>query len=291
MPASPESGVSDTLPRKVALIAGGGHLPARFLQACDAQGIETFVVGFDGQTDPHIMEGRLHLLTRLGAAGHIIKTLQAHGFRDMVFIGAIRRPSLGELRPDLRTAGFFLKLGVKAIGDDGLLRAVRGELEAEGFQLHGVQKFMRDSLSVEGAAGRIKPDKAAWAAIAHGAMVARQLGRLDVGQSVIVQEGIVLGVEAAEGTDELIRRCAAYKRKGHAPVLVKATKPQQDRDLDLPTIGPDTVRLCADCGMAGIAVETGNSLMIDRESIAALADRHKMFVIATDFSKVIADAA
>jgi DUF1009 family protein len=291
MPALPESGVTGALPQRVALVAGSGHLPARFLMACESKGIDVFVVALDGQTDPHILTGRQHMMTRIGAAGKIIQTLKAHDFMDIVFIGAVRRPSLSEMRPDLRTAGFFLRLGLKAVGDDGLLQAVRKELERDGFRLHGVQKFMQDSLSVAGSVGRVKPGKAEWAGIAHGATVAREIGRLDIGQSVIVQEGLVLGVEGVEGTDELIRRCARYKRKGHGPILVKATKPQQDRDLDLPTIGPDTVQLCADCGMAGIAVEAGNSLIIDPETVAELADKYKMFVVAADFNKVIDDAA
>jgi DUF1009 family protein len=286
MSASPESGINETLPQKVALIAGGGDLPARFLMACDAKGIEVFVVGFEGQTDPLIMVDRQHMMSRLGSAGKIIQTLRAHGIGDMVFIGSIRRPSFAELRPDLKTTAFFLKLGMKAIGDDGLLQAVRKELEKDGFRLHGVQKFMQDSLSIEGPVGRNKPGKAEWAAINHGAMIAREIGRLDIGQSVIVQEGIVLGVEGAEGTDELIRRCARYRRKGHGAILVKAAKPQQDRDLDLPTIGPDTVQLCADCGMAGIAVEAGHSLIIDRATVGELADKHGMFVVAADFSQI-----
>ena len=288
MPAIPQGGLTappaSHLPRKVALIAGGGGLPRQFLQSCDRLGIEVFIVAFKGQTDEQLVAGRPHLLTRLGSAGQIIETLRAQDIRDMVFIGSIRRPGLAELRPDLRATAFFFKIGLKALGDDGLLKAVRKELEEEGFILHGVQEFMKECIASEGRVGTIEPSREALADIAYGGTLALALGRLDIGQSVIVQQGLVLGVEAAEGTDELIRRCAAYRREGQGAVLVKRAKPQQDRDLDLPTMGPETVRLCAEAGMAGIAVEAGASLMLDPGAVAELADRQGLFVICTTFS-------
>ncbi len=285
MPAPEKSGVTDaTLPRRVALIAGGGELPSRFLKACDNQGIETFVVAFKGQTDESILKDRNHIVSRIGAAGTILESLRTHGIYDLVFIGGIRRPSLVEMRPDLRTTAFFIKLGFKALGDDGLLTAMRRELEQEGFRIHGMQTFMHDALTAEGPLGTVKPNKAAWDDILFGANIAHAMGSLDIGQSVIVQEGLVLGVEAIEGTDELIRRCAHYKREGRKPVLVKRAKPQQDRDLDLPTIGPDTVLLCTQSGMAGIAVEAGASLVLDREKTAELADRQKIFIVGVNFN-------
>ena len=109
----------------------------------------------------------------------------------------------------------------------------------------------------------------------------RTRGTVDVGQSIVIQGGVVLGIEAAEGTDELIRRCAAYKRKGgNSGILVKLAKPGQDESLDLPTIGPDTVRLCAETGLVWIVLEAGRSLIVDPEDVASLANRHRMFVIA-----------
>lgn len=285
MPTPEKSGVADTvLPRRIALIAGGGELPSRFLKACDDQSIETFVVAFKGQTDENILKGRSHIVSRIGAAGTILESLRSHGIYDLVFLGGIRRPSLIEMRPDLRTTAFFIKLGFKALGDDGLLTAMRKELEQEGFRIHGMQAFMQDALTAEGPLGKVKPDKAAWDDIQFGATIARAMGSMDIGQSVIVQEGLVLGVEAIEGTDELIRRCAHYRREGRRPVLVKRAKPQQDRDLDLPAIGPDTILLCAQAGMAGIAIEAGASIILDRQKTADLADRKKIFIVGVDFT-------
>ncbi|MCB9989161.1 MAG: UDP-2,3-diacylglucosamine diphosphatase LpxI [Rhodospirillales bacterium] len=281
MSAPPESRVDDQIPAitRLGIIAGGGGLPSRLVAACDKAGIDVFIVGFEGQTDPQVFSGRKHLLTRLGAAGHIFKTLKERKIDDLVLIGSIRRPSLAELRPDIRTAGFFARLGVKALGDDGILSALREEIESEGFTVHPVQDFARDLLMPEGLIGKKKPSKADQADIERGIEVSQALGALDVGQSVIVQEGIVLGVEGVEGTDALIRRCKAYKRAGRGGVLVKTCKPQQDIALDLPTMGPETVRLCAEAGLAGIIVQAGTALLLEPEEVAGLADKNKMFVM------------
>jgi|JI10StandDraft_1071094.scaffolds.fasta_scaffold244696_2 DUF1009 family protein len=282
MPAAQESSLKSALGiKRLGVIAGAGGLPARLLAACDHAGIDVFVVGFEGQTDKSIYEGRQYMNTRIGAAGTIMNTLKTHDMRDLVMIGAIRRPTLMDLKPDLRTARFFAKVSLRALGDDGLLKAMRKELEAEGFRVHGVQAFAHDLLAAEGTVGRFKPARHDWPDVKRGIDVLRALGTVDVGQSIVIQDGVVLGIEAAEGTDELIRRCAAYKRKGgNSGILVKLAKPGQDESLDLPTIGPDTVRLCAETGLVGIVVEAGRSLIVDPEDVASLANRHRMFVIA-----------
>ncbi len=269
----------------LGIIAGGGALPERLLHSCDRRGIIPFVVGFEGQTDPLICKGRNHIWTRIGAAGQIINTLKSHGIRDLVLIGSMRRPSLPELKPDIRTARFFARLGMRALGDDSLLKALREELEAEGFVVHGVQEFARDLLAGEGPIGRHRPRKTDWVDIDRGLEISRMMGALDIGQAVVVQEGIVLGVEAAEGTDELIKRCAGLKRAGRGGVLVKTSKPRQDENLDLPTIGPRTIALCADAGFAGIVIQAGHSLLIDPQEIADAANKHGLFVIGVDLAK------
>lgn len=254
-------------------------MPERLVAACDKKGIETFIIGFEGQTDPLLVKNRAHMWTRLGAAGKVMRTLKDHGIHDLVLIGSIRRPSLSEMVPDFKTIEFYARLGLKALGDSDFLSAVRGLLEQEGFVLHGVHRFAEDLLATEGPVGRYEPSPEDWTDIKRGLEVSRVLGEIDAGQAVIVQEGFILGVEAAEGTDELIRRCKVLKRKGRKGVLVKTCKPQQDRDLDLPTIGPETARLAAESDLAGIVVHAGHSLIIDPDVVAEIADRHKMFVI------------
>jgi DUF1009 family protein len=269
---------------RLGIIAGGGSLPERLVRVCDEKNIEIFLIGFEGQTDPALLQGRNHMVTRIGCSGKIINTLKAHHFRDLVWIGALRRPSLKELRPDLRTARFFARVGLRALGDDGLLKAARDEFEKEGFVLHGIQEFAADLVVDAGRVGTLEPKDTDWVDINRGLEVSQALGALDVGQSVVVQQGIVLGVEGAEGTDELIRRCAGYRRRPHelGGILVKTCKPGQDIAFDLPTIGPRTVRNCAEAGLHGIVFHAGKTLLPDAQEVAELADKYKIFVIGLD---------
>ena len=284
MPAPEKSSLKNEI-KTLGVIAGGGDVPARLVESCDEAGIDVFIVAFEGQTDPALVKGRHYMMTRLGAAGKIIDTLRTHNIKDLVLIGSIRRPGLSELMPDMRTAQFFTRIGLRAVGDDNLLKAVRDELEKEGFAIHGVQEFVANLLAKEGPVGRYEPKKADWPDIERGLEAALEIGRLDIGQSVIIQDGIILGVEAAEGTDELIRRCAPSQRKGRGAILVKACKPQQDHDFDLPTIGPETVRLCAESGFAGIVIQAGCGILLSPREVAGLADKNKMFVFALDPEK------
>lgn len=289
MPASKEKPVeiAGRQVKKLGILAGGGKLPGKLVQACESKGIEPFIVAFEGQTDPSLVQGHNYVWGRLGAAGQILDTLRAHDISDLVLIGSIRRPSLLEMKPDFKTLEFFTKIGLKALGDNDLLTTLRATLEEEGFTIHGVHHFATDLLAVEGAIGRHKPKKEDWIDIRRGLQISQELGALDVGQSVIVQEGIVLGVEAAEGTDALITRCKHLKRKGRKGVLVKTCKPQQDRSLDLPTIGPETVRCAVQADLAGIVVHAGHSLILDLEDVAQIANEHKLFVWGVELAKPV----
>lgn len=264
---------------RLGIVAGGGGLPARLVAACRAQGRDVFVLGLKGQADPATIPPDVpQEWINLGEAGRGISLLKENGVGELVMAGGVRRPSLRELAPDWRTARFFARLGIRALGDDGLLRAVIDELEGEGFRIVGVDSILGGILAAEGVWGRHRPDAQATADIARGMIVAHALGALDVGQAVVVQGGIVLAVEAAEGTDALIRRCAGLQRAGSGAVLVKRAKPGQERRIDLPTIGPATVEACASCGFAGIAVEAGATLVVERDGAVARADEAGLFL-------------
>ncbi|MGE5506062.1 MAG: LpxI family protein [Actinomycetota bacterium] len=264
---------------KLGIIAGGGELPGLVAAACRAEGRPYHILALEGHADPSVIGDAPADWIRLGEAGTGFKRLHDVGVAEVVMIGPVRRPSLKEMAPDLRTARFFAKVGLKALGDDGLLRAVVHELEDEGFKVVGVDQVLADCLAVAGPYGTIQPDEQAEADIARGIQVAKGLGALDVGQAAVVQQGIVLGVEAIEGTDRLIRRCADLARQGAGGVLVKVRKPGQDRRIDLPTIGLATVREAASAGLRGIAVEAGGALVLGRDAIGAEADRLGLFVV------------
>jgi UDP-2,3-diacylglucosamine hydrolase len=263
---------------KLGIIAGSGLLPKKLVEKCRETGRDCFVLALEGETDPACVDGVEHVWSRMGAAAKNFAALRQAGVQELVMVGGVRRPSLVGLRPDWRAAQFFARIGLRALGDDGLLSAVVKELEKEGFALVGVESVLSEALAPEGPFGRHRPDPQALADIEHGFNIAAVLGALDIGQAVIVQQGMVLGVEAIEGTDELIRRCAALRRDGPGGVLVKTKKPNQERRADLPTIGPQTVEAAHASGLRGIAVEAWSTLVIEREEMTALADRLGLFV-------------
>lgn len=267
---------------KLGVLAGGGALPRMLVDVCRASGREVFVVALDGQADAAAYSDVPHAVHRMGAAGDILDALKGAGVEEIVMAGPVRRPSVSELRPDGRAAKIIAKIGMRAVGDDGLLTAVAGVLEEEGFRVTGVDSLLDGLRAPAGPFGRLTPDEQAKADIERGLDVAAGLGSLDVGQAVVVQEGLVLGVEAAEGTAALIERCAGLRREGPGGVLVKISKPGQDRRLDLPTIGIETVEAAAAAGLAGIAVEAVRTLVIDRPGLTRLADDKGLFVIGVE---------
>jgi hypothetical protein len=267
------------MPAKLGIIAGGGDLPGRLLEACRRSGRGAYVVAIQGHTDPATVEGVEHVWIRLGAASSALEPLRAAGVEELVLAGRVKRPSLGELRPTLKVAQFIAKVGRRAFGDDGLLRAVIGGLEEEGFRVIGVEQVLNELLAASGGYGALLPDATAESDIERGLAVARALGAQDVGQSVVVQQGVVLGVEAIEGTDGLLRRCAALRLEGPGGVLVKISKPGQEPRADLPTIGVGTIEAAAAAGLRGIAIEAGAALVVDREAVAAAADAAGLFVV------------
>jgi DUF1009 family protein len=253
-------------------------VPWRLIEACRAADREFFVLAIEGEADSAALQGAPHAWCRLGAGGAALDLLRQHRVGDLVLAGGIRRPSLAALRPDWRAAKFLARVGYRALGDDGLLSAIVKEIEGEGFRVVGAHELLAADLP-EGPLGTVVPDADAASDIAHGIHVARALGALDIGQAVVVQQGLVLGVEAIEGTDALLRRCAGLRRDGPGGVLVKLQKPNQERRVDRPTIGPDTIALASETGLRGIAAEAGATLLLDRDEVARAADRAGLFVV------------
>lgn len=262
----------------LGILAGGGELPRRLVDACRSRARPCFVVAFEGHADAATVADVTHAWVPLGAAGRVFDLLRGAGVRDVVLAGAIKRPSLLSLKPDVRGAALLARIGLRALGDDGLLRAVIGEIEREGFRIVGADDVLADLTPPAGVLGRIAPDARARADIARGVEVARALGSVDVGQAVVVQQGIVLGVEAAEGTEALLARAGALRRDGPGGVLVKLAKPGQDRRVDLPTIGLATIEQAAAAGLAGIAIQADATLVFDLAGVIAAADAAGLFI-------------
>lgn len=267
---------------KLGLIAGGGDLPRSVLRACEKREIDVFVVAFEGQSAPETVEGVPHIWVRLGQTEIALRRLKDEGIADLILVGHIRRPSFCELKPDWKTIKFFMKDAFGASGDDALLQSLKTFLEAEGFSIHGAQSVIPDLLAPMGEITGYAPSKGQWTDIHRGVQVLEALGSLDVGQAVVVQQGYVLGIEAAEGTDALIRRCGGLKRKGDGPVLVKLCKASQDQDMDLPTIGEGTIHILEEHEFSGVAVHAGRSFVADIERVSEAAQLAGLFVIGIE---------
>jgi UDP-2,3-diacylglucosamine hydrolase len=264
---------------RLGIVAGCGELPRRLIESCHAAGRDVFVLALEGAAEPATVQDVPHAWCRIGAAAIGLALLRENDVTELVLAGGIRRPSLVSLRPDWRAAKLFARIGYRALGDDGLLSAIVNELEQEGFRVIGAHEVLDSEPVPEGPLGKVHPDPQSEADIERGLRIARTLGALDVGQSVIVQQGLVLGVEASEGTDELLRRCASIRREGPGGVLVKVEKPGQEPRADRPTIGPRTVALAAETGLRGIAIEAHATIVLERAEVIRAADRAGLFVV------------
>jgi DUF1009 family protein len=267
----------------LGILAGGGVLPARVAEAARAAGRAVFIVGLQGYAEPPVLAPFPHAMIRIGAAGQIIAALRQHECRDLVLVGPVRRPSLLDLRPDAEGARIFARIGRAAFaGDDGLLAAVIRILNEEGFRILGAHEILAEALGPRGLLSKAAPDAQAMADVERGIAVVRALGAVDVGQGCVVQQGIVLAVEAAEGTDAMLARAATLVRPGYGGVLVKLVKPGQDRRADLPTIGPATLKAAAAARLRGVAFEAGGTILAERSMTIAEADAAGLFLLGLD---------
>lgn len=265
---------------KLGIIAGGGAVPRQLIAACQTLRRPFYVICLEGHADTDLAQDQPHAWLPLGAGARLKELIKEQGITDIVMIGRVRRPSLLEIKPDWFTLKVLTKIGMNSLGDDGLLRAIGKVIEEEGgVRILGAHEVFADLLTPEGVLTQSAPDDDALQDIRRGIAVAKALGTVDVGQAVIVQQGLVLGVEAIEGTDALIKRCASLKREGHAPILVKLAKPQQDNRFDLPAIGPDTIASASTAGIRGIAVQANRSLLIEREKTLAAANEAGIFIM------------
>ena len=259
-------------------------LPVLLAKDCRTAGRPLFVVRLKAMADPALaaFEGAEAGLAELG---RIIGLLRTAGCEAVCFAGNVSRPDFRALKPDLR--------GLKALpaavaaagqGDDALLRFIVGEFESEGFRIEGAEEVSAALSLTDGPLGRVAPGPEHHADMAQALRTARRIGALDIGQGAVAAAGVVLAVEAQEGTDAMLRRCAGLPAalKGSADsrlgVLAKAPKPIQERRIDLPVIGPSTVELAAAAGLAGIVGEAGGVLVVERAAVIEAADRLGLFV-------------
>ncbi len=268
----------------VGIVCGGGSLPFAVAGAAAERGRRVVLFALRGSADPEKVASYPHHWITVGQVGGLSRLARQEGCRDLVFIGALVRPTIGQLRPDFETLLLLPRLaGMFRGGDSRLLSGVARIFEERGFRVIGAHELAPQILMPEGPLGRCQPSEADRADIARGLALLRAIGPFDVGQAAVVANNHVLAVEAAEGTDHMLARVAELRGAGRirstGGVLVKAPKPDQDRRIDLPSIGPFTIERAAEAGLGGIAVVAGSAIVAEPERIAQLADREKLFVL------------
>jgi len=262
---------------RLGLIAGNGRFPLIFAKAARAEGVELVAVAHEGETQ----EGISTLIPqvtwiRVGELGKIIATFQSAGLTQAVMAGGIHKAgALTHFQPDERGLAFISRL--PSLKDDVILRGVAQELEAEGITIVESTRFLSSLIAPEGVLTTPTPNAQQWEDIRLGFTVAKEIGRWDIGQSVIVKRGTVLAVEGVEGTNAAIRR--GGELGGAGVVVVKVSKPQQDLRFDVPAVGPDTIAVMHEVGGMALAVEAGKTLMLDKPDLLLAANTHGICVV------------
>jgi DUF1009 family protein len=284
MAASMISAAQETLP-PVGVIAGGGAMPFAVAESLASRGIPLVLFPLRGTCDPERVAAYRHRWISVGQLGRAMRLFREEGCRDLIFIGTLVRPSLSEIRFDLKTLQLLGHV-LQAFrgGDDHLLSGIGRLLEQGGFRMVGMKDVAPDLLMPEGCITRAWPSAAAMMDVERGRAVLAALSPFDIGQAVVVIDEHVVAVEDIEGTDAMLKRVARLREEGRIRaaasrgVLIKAPKSGQDLRFDLPTIGPRTVEGVAAAGLAGIAVIAGNTIAADPQAMIALADSRLVFV-------------
>ena len=268
-----------------AIVAGAGELPFLLISHLKQSQKIFVVLCLEGNASSELSKGTEHIFIGLGEIGKALAFLKQNKVKEIVFAGKVKRPYLSSLKLDMKGLSLLGKLGIGIFkgGDNKILSHIVNLLEDQGFKVIGPEKLIPNLLTHSGVLGKIKPSKQDYKDIYVGKEILVVLGSSDVGQAVIVENGYVLGVEAAEGTDNLISRCGKLKKeKKRTGVLVKMKKTDQEARVDLPAIGTKTLLKVHKAGFKGIAVESGSSLIININAVIKKANELKLFLIGID---------
>jgi UDP-2,3-diacylglucosamine hydrolase len=265
---------------KIGIIAGNGQFPRLFAQAANRKGLQVYAIGYKGETDPDLSL-HVHALEWLyiGQIKRIIKFFREHGITQAVMIGGVTKARLlTNFRPDTKAIALLARM--RHTHDDAILRAFADLLEKEGIRIESSTCLVPELLAPPGVWTSRKPSRAEREDIILGWRIAKEIGRLDIGQCVVTASGSVLAVEAIEGTDAAISRGGSLGR-GQA-VVVKVCKPIQDTRFDIPAIGLGTIETMKQANVKALAVEAGKAIVFDRESMIKQADQNGIAIVGLD---------
>jgi len=262
---------------RLGLIAGNGRFPIIFADNARRLGYHVSAVAHEGETDPELANhvDRIHWI-KVGQLNKLIKAFQDDQVHQAVMLGGIKKTHVfTTVRPDFRTLALATRLALWK--DDDILREFAKELEQEGITICESTFGLEGILADEGTLTSRKPSEKEWEDIRYGWDVAHDIGRLDIGQCVVVKDRVVVAVEAVEGTDEAIKRGGQLAKDG--AVVVKRCKPQQDLRFDLPAVGPRTIDTMASVRASVLAVEAGRTILLDRDLMLEKAQAARIAVV------------
>jgi hypothetical protein len=273
--------MQDSSKNKLAIIAGKGDLPKMIIKKCQEQDRSFFIILIKDELSNVDFVQYDHIIINFGEISKIIDTLKSNKIKELVFAGGVTKPSMFGIKVDKKGAILVSKiLGNKLFGDNNLLSTIINFFEKEGFNIVGAEQIIDDLLANKGLLGSTKPNNEMFGDIGIGENALKVMSELDIGQSIVVQQKQIVGVEAIEGTDNLIKRCKDLQFiKGSRMILVKIKKQNQITKIDLPALGVETIKNLSNCGFAGVAVQANYCLIINHKEVIKLANKLELFVI------------
>ncbi len=264
-------------PENIGIIAGGGHFPLLFAKAAREAGRRVVVIAFRGETDEEVTAGADAVCwIKLGQLGKIVQFFEKERVGETVFLGTITKTRIfRDVIPDMKALSLWNKIDRKQ--DDAILRAVAGHLEQEGIRVVESTRYLQHLLFPCGVLSKRKPNKSHWQDIKLGWKAAKAIGKIDIGQCVVVRDSTVVAVEAIDGTDATIIRGGELAKE--KAVVVKVCKPGQDFRFDLPATGPKTIRSMRRVNASVLAVEAGRSLIFEQEEMIRAANEAGIVVV------------
>ena len=263
---------------KVGIICGDGNLPLYIGNSLSKKKFDvTFLLLNSIKNKKPYKNKNIFLLSALSAS-QIIKILKKNNIKYIIFAGSLKRPSLMDLGYDFETIKLAKDLLLEKKGDNNLLIALKKYFEKKGFSFLNWTKYCNDLFSNEDNLTIFKPSKISLENLSKAKSIYRNFKNIDVGQSIIIQNKIVLGIEAIEGTDQLIKRCSKYKRKGDGGILLKFTKEKQSNLIDIPLIGLQTIKNLKKYNYDGIFLEKNKCLIINKKKVIKYANVNKIFI-------------
>ena len=262
----------------VAIIAGQGLLPKIIYEGCIKKGIKSVVIGLKDEFNENLFSNIKYKLFPPHKISSIVEYLKTIDVYNIVIVGRVRRKHLSKLILDKMGLQMLREIVRDGFNDNNIYAVITKTIEKEGFKIIPPELIAGDILAKKGIMNSVKITEELEKDIDEGVNILRGVIRYDIGQALIINNGLILGVEAIEGTNNLLKRCAKYKENTEGGILIKLHKPHQDQRLDLPCIGPDTIKIIARHGYKGIVVEAKKSIIIDSVQSIKLANDHGIFI-------------